>query len=129
MLGNINKYFRKEKLKEETLDYNQVQELLSSLNEETNISGEIENINYFPYDENKKKEFRGQIPAYALGIIKNFKPESKEDYFDASYKIFSKGKKKENHYMEIEAGKEETSTKNIGKKKKATLEWIVNKET
>ncbi|HKL24294.1 MAG TPA: hypothetical protein VJ912_03090 [Candidatus Nanoarchaeia archaeon] len=111
--------------KKESLNYNQLMDLIKSIDKKTNIDFDIEYINYYP--ENQSRYFRGVKPDFISRFVsKNFNPSSREEYFNASYEvIFSKNK--EEHYLELEEGKKETEKIKIGKKRKAYLEWIVNK--
>ena len=148
MLGKIFNKYGREEVKDKTLDYEDIQKLLyshdvdidcklesyrdfekilDSLDEDHNIDLKIEYVNDNP-DENNTRDFNGLGPKFVSNIADtHLKPINDEkEYFDANYKISTK-KKHYKHHMEIEAGERETPTKNLSKKKKATLEWKVSR--
>lgn len=143
----FNKYGREE-VKDKTLSYEDIQKLLyshdididcklesykdfekilNSLEEDQDIDLRLEYVNDTP-DGNTSRDFKGLGPKFVSNIAyTHLKPVGDEkEYFDANYKISTK-KKHYDHLMKIEAGERETSTKNLSKKKRATLEWKVSK--
>jgi len=148
MLDKIFNKYGREKVKDKTLNYEDIQKLLysrdveidcklesyndfekilDSLDKDQNIDLKLEYIGDNP-DENTLRNFKGLGPKFVSNIAYNhLKPvENEKEYFDANYRISTK-KKSYKHHMEIEAGERETENKNITKKKKATLEWKISK--
>lgn len=147
MLNIFNKYGRK-KVKDKTLNYEDIQKLLysqdvdidcklssyndferilNSLDEEKNINLTLEYINE-GFNENDIRNLNKLKPEFVLNKAhRELKPiDNEKDYFDINYKISTK-RKYYKHSIEIETGERETHTRNITKKKRATLEWKVFK--
>ena len=114
-------------IKKESLSYENFRNLIDSIDKNTKINFNLEYINQgIEYD--RFRDFNEINPKFISRFSeKNLKPLSHEDYFNAEYKILSL-KESQKHYITLESGKKKTDKKNILKKTRAELEWIVEKE-
>ncbi len=95
MLRTITNYFQgRKKVKDETVNFEKVQELLRRLNKETWID--------IIFEYGTKQLFPARKPNEALDIIDVFKPNEKLPYFYGRYQIYS-GRSWEKHYIDIKA--------------------------
>ncbi len=117
-----NQFIGRRKITDESMEFSEVEKLLSGLEETTKING--------TYDYGRHKTFKEVTPVDIIKFIeREFKP-NKYKYCEANHQIFSR-EQDEKHYIGLQAG---SIRANIGGQEirgnpltKTALEYVLKK--